>query len=220
MWTNEQPIGVMAIWHGVAPGFEAEMRAWYDREHHFERLAVPGFLRVRRYEAEGGGPAIFVRYETRDVGVLSSPGYLARLNDPTPWTRRVQPYVRDYTRAVCVRRWRIGAAQGGFVAAIRMSDVPPPDADLRALAGALGQGEGVLGAELIETDAARSSIATRERDLRAAGENPLAAALIVEATGRAAAEAAAAKALETLPDVAGASASIYRLAFIAEGAEA
>lgn len=210
--------GVLAIWHGVAPGAEADMRAWYDREHHFERLSVPGFLRVRRYEAVEGGPAILVTYDASDPAVLSSPAYLARLNEPTPWTRRVQPTVRDYARAVCLRRWRIGAARGGFVAAIRLAQAPAPGADLRALAGELAREAGVVGVELLDADAARSAIATRERALRAAPESPVAAALIVDATGLEAAAAAARRALSALPAAVGACAAIYRLAFFADGA--
>lgn len=207
--------GVLAIWHGVAPGGEADMRAWYDREHHVERLAVPGFLRVRRYEAVEGGPAILVTYDVRDPAILSSPAYLARLNDPTPWTRRVQPTVRDYARAVCLRRWRIGAARGGFVAAIRMAEPPPAGFGLRALGEGLARGEGVLGVEFLDADAARSAIETRERALRAAPETPLAAALLIDATSREAAAGAGAAALAALP---GACSAIYRLAFFADGA--
>ena len=36
---------VLAFWHDVAPGGEAEFDQWHLREHIPERLAVPGFPR-------------------------------------------------------------------------------------------------------------------------------------------------------------------------------
>lgn len=215
--------GILAIWHGVAPGYEAEMLAWYDREHHFERLATPGFLGVRRYEAARGGPPIFVRYETRDPGVLSSPAYLARLNDPTPWTLRSQPQVRDYSRTVCARRWRVGGAEGGFVAVLRFAGEAPAALDdprsVEALIGAPGAfASGVLGAEFWRADEARSAIASRERELRGARERHVEAVLVLHATGLEAAADAARRALAGVADPAGADVAVYRLVFFADGA--
>src|SRR6185295_4098933 len=48
--------GVLAFWHDVAPGGEAEFDQWHLREHIPERVAVPGFLRCRRYVTLGAPP--------------------------------------------------------------------------------------------------------------------------------------------------------------------
>jgi hypothetical protein len=57
----------------------------------------------RRYTTAGGGPDFFTLYETRDVGVLSSPAYLERLNHPTDWTRKVLPTFRGMMRTAYER---------------------------------------------------------------------------------------------------------------------
>jgi hypothetical protein len=77
--------GVLAFWHDVAPGGEAEFDQWHLREHIPERVAVPGFLRCRRYTTLGAPPRYFYFYET-GVARRCRPAYLARLADPTPWT--------------------------------------------------------------------------------------------------------------------------------------
>ena len=55
---------VLAFWHDVVPEGRAEFDYWHIREHVPERLAVPGFLRFRRYEAIRGPAAYFYFYET------------------------------------------------------------------------------------------------------------------------------------------------------------
>ena len=88
----------LAIWMELDPAGEQDFNAWYPRQHLPERLAVPGFLRGRRYEAVGAAPPYFTLYELADPGVLTSAAYLARLNDPTDWTRRVLPVIRRAVR--------------------------------------------------------------------------------------------------------------------------
>ena len=71
--------GVLAIWQDFAPEAEQMVNEWYNREHHAERVAVPGFLSARRYVAITGRPKYFVFYETESFEVLSSPAYRERL---------------------------------------------------------------------------------------------------------------------------------------------
>lgn len=92
--------GALAIWFAVDPSAEADLNAWYPRQHLPERLSVPGFLRGRRCAAVGDGPPYFTFYETADPEVLSSAAYLERLNNPTDWTRRVLPTFRQMVRNV------------------------------------------------------------------------------------------------------------------------
>ena len=73
----------LGIWIDVDAKALDDFNAWYREQHIPERLSVPGFLRGRRYEATGAGPAYFTLYETTDAAVLSSEPYLARLNSPT-----------------------------------------------------------------------------------------------------------------------------------------
>ena len=55
--------GVLAIWNGIEDEAEADFVAWHVREHIPERVAVPGFLRGRRYVAVAGAPKYFNFYE-------------------------------------------------------------------------------------------------------------------------------------------------------------
>jgi hypothetical protein len=91
---------VLAIWFDVDPSGTDDVEAWYPRQHLPERLSVPGFLRGRRYAVAGDGSAFFTLYETRDSGVLSSPAYIERVNDPTDWTRRSLSAFRGMIRTV------------------------------------------------------------------------------------------------------------------------
>ncbi len=214
--TSERPRGILAIWHDIAPGWEGEVLAWYDREHHFERLDVPGFLGVRRYTALGSGPRLFIRYETVDAAVLGSAAYLARVNAPTPGTLRAQPQFRNNSRTVCRRLARFGRAEGGVVATLRLAGT---EGWAWRDAATLLERRGILAAEVWEADAERSAIASNEKRLRGVADAHVAAVLVVHASDPAAAEAAAAAALASLPDSlrAGAQHDLYALSFAAEG---
>ncbi|HEX6144276.1 MAG TPA: hypothetical protein VFZ01_16275 [Geminicoccaceae bacterium] len=174
--------GILAIWHDVAAGQEPETLAWYDRQHHPERVAVPGFLSARRYAALRGGPRIFIRYETRDPGVLASPAYLERLNQPTEWSLRCQPNIINNSRTVCRVAARSGRAEGGFVATFRFD--PPAGADPAEVVGwtpLLQECEGrrgTLALELWVADRERSALDSREKELRGIADHVTGAALI------------------------------------------
>ncbi len=104
---------ILAIWNDIAPGGDAEFSHWHISEHFPERLGVPGFLRGRRYDAVSGAPAYFTLYETESVGVLQSPGYLARLNAPTPWTTKCIQLFRNNRRTACRNTVSLGQGVGG-----------------------------------------------------------------------------------------------------------
>ena len=120
--------GALIIWHDVAAGFDAELDAWYQRQHLPERLAVPGFRTGRRYRGTAGGPGYLALYETATVEVLGSPAYQARLAAPTEWTRRVMPNFRNVVRSACTVEFDGGSAVGGTLAVIPFATKPtlPP----------------------------------------------------------------------------------------------
>lgn len=90
--------GALGIWMDVDARGLDDFNAWYRQQHLPERLAVPGFLRGRRYESAGDGPRYFTLYETESAAVLASAAYLARLDAPTDWTRRALSAVRRMVR--------------------------------------------------------------------------------------------------------------------------
>jgi hypothetical protein len=100
------------MWWDVPPDVRAEWEDWHTHEHMPERLAIPGFLRGTRWVALSGEPSYFVLYETRDLKTMTSGAYLDRLNNPTPWSRKMMPHHRNMVRSLC----RVRASFGGGVA--------------------------------------------------------------------------------------------------------
>ncbi len=127
----------LAMWWNMAPEACGEFEHWHAHEHFPERLGIPGFLRASRWKSADGGEGIFVMYELEDHGVLSSPAYLARLNQPTPWSARMMPHHRDMVRSQC----QVLESRGGGVVrhalTIRLSPAPGQDGRLRAAIAAL-----------------------------------------------------------------------------------
>lgn len=140
--------GMLLIAHDVVPGHEADTADWYNKEHHYERLAVPGFREALRYESEcSSAPRFLCLYRTESAAVLSSPEYLARLNAPTSWTRTVMPFYRDLSRTVCEIVYAHGRAHGSGIAVLAIS-LSPPRTDLgntyETVSATLSQQPGIL----------------------------------------------------------------------------
>lgn len=167
--------GVLAIWNGVADGTDAAFRAWHVREHIPERVGLPGFNAGRRYHAVDGSPAYFNFYEVESVDVLTSPAYLARLNDPTPWTRETVQTFTDTSRTLCHVAQSLGHGIGGYVETLRFDAALTPGLDCAALL----ERPGVTGVHrLARADAAAPE--TVEARLRRVGDLSSAAILLVE----------------------------------------
>ncbi len=178
--------GILAIWHDFVPESGPEILDWYDREHHAERLAIPGFLSVRRYRAVEAATALFIRYETLSPAVLESPAYLARVNAPTPWTLRSQPDFRNNSRTVCVRHGSAPVVQGGFALTCRLRSSSPLDAS--TLPGwsewraRIEAERFVLGVEHWVGDPSRSSLPSREKEIRQVRDEHVGGVIVVHAS--------------------------------------
>ena len=68
------PTGILAVWSDVDAAGEDDYNAWYDREHLFERLEVPGFHRGRHYLTVSGAPRYFFTYFVTDNAAVGKPG--------------------------------------------------------------------------------------------------------------------------------------------------
>jgi hypothetical protein len=88
---------------------EEEFNAWYDEEHLAERLAIPGFRSATRWVADvpPGAGRYLATYELDSVHVLSSPAYLQRFQNQTPWSRRC------LGKAVVFKRWACEQVEPG-----------------------------------------------------------------------------------------------------------
>lgn len=80
----------MVAWYDIAPEATSEHDDWHSHEHMPERLGIPGFLRGRRWVAPSGSPQYFVMYEVENFETLTSKPYLERLNNPTPWSKKMR----------------------------------------------------------------------------------------------------------------------------------
>lgn len=91
------------------PAMEEEFNVWYDEEHLAERLAIPGFRSALRWVADvpPGAGKYLATYELDSVEVLSSPAYLERFRNQTPWSRRC------LRKAVVFKRWACEQVEPG-----------------------------------------------------------------------------------------------------------
>jgi hypothetical protein len=94
---------------------------WHTHEHLPERLSIPGFRRGTRWTASDGAPRYMVLYEVESLATLASEAYLARLNNPTPWTTRMMPRYKGMNRGLCAVVGSFGLGQGGTAALIRFT---------------------------------------------------------------------------------------------------
>ena len=107
------PRGILAFWGTLPAAHAADFDDWYNRQHLFERTDLPGFRSGQRYRS---GNRFFAWYETDTPEVLASRAYLARLNAPTAWTRRVMPHVRGGSRGIFRVTAHVGRGRGGVAA--------------------------------------------------------------------------------------------------------
>ena len=164
--------GALVIWHDPGPGIESDYNEWHSKEHMFERVGIPGFRRGQRAVAITGTPKYFNFYEVDDLATLTGQPYLDRLNDPTPWTRRITPHMNNNSRTLC--KVTAGFGAGGvpaFWTMILLSPAPGRENTLRAwLAEAvlpeLVRRPGVLCAHLLEGEPTTSGQETVEKKLR------------------------------------------------------
>ncbi len=199
--------GVLAIWNDIRDGRTEEFETWFKGEHLAERLAVPGFRLGRRYEAVAGAPRYFVCYLTDTPDVLTSPAYLARLNDPTPLTRSVMTrgFV-NINRTVCRRAARFGALWGAVCVTARFGR-PLDPGRVSALLERMAGEDGIARCELWTAHESGGGIAVEER-LRG-GDRKIAACIVVDTLREADAERA--RAALTREFGAAADIGVYRL---------
>lgn len=190
-------LGIVAIWHDLAPEAKDDFYEWHGREHMPERVGIPGFRRGRRYIAIGEGPEYFNLYEADSAEVLAGQDYLGRLNHPTPWTQRVVPSFRNVARSICRVAYTQGVGSGGVLLTLRFALDPDRrdalvDALRRTVLPPLTYRKGIAGLHLGLADEAASNIETTERKARASATAVPSWVVLVEGIGVPDVEAAAA----------------------------
>ena len=169
--------GAVAIWNDIADAGRAEFYAWHLSEHMPERVGIPGFVRGRRYRAADAAtkPEFFTLYETVSFQVIQGSDYLARLNEPTAWTRATTVHFQSTTRSLTRVVASHGVGSGGALLTLRfdIADdavhtlVPGLTSSLEAAARL----PRITGAHLLGADAGVSAQSTAEsrdrKDLQA-----------------------------------------------------
>jgi hypothetical protein len=156
----------VAIWCEVSPEVREEFDDWHAHEHMPERLSIPGFLRGSRWVGDAG---YFMLYEVRDEAVLTGAAYLERLNNPTPWSRKMMPHHRNMVRGLCRVAQSHGRGLAQALATVRLSrKVKLPDA----------AGKGLVAAHLLR-NIAHPAAHTTEQKLRGGDRAPDWVALVI-----------------------------------------
>jgi hypothetical protein len=157
--------GFMAIWSDLRAEDETDYLHWLTREHTQERVGVPGFRTARVFRRMTPDVRRYlIVYELDGAEVMASAPYLARLNAPTDWSRRMMPRLGSFVRGGGRVEAQAGTGWGGFVAAVRLSEVL--DNGWRGLVGRLVRHDRIAAARLCVVDSAASGIRTRERAMR------------------------------------------------------
>ncbi len=157
----------IAMWWDIAMPLRAEFEDWHSHEHFPERMRIPGFRRGSRWADAGGAEGFFVLYELDDYETLGSPGYLARLNDPTPWSARLMPHHRNMVRSQCRVVASFGGGVGRYMRTLRLSPAPGRAEELcqtlwAVLAG-LPARPGLTAAHLLRTETPDLAETTEQR---------------------------------------------------------
>ncbi len=157
------------MWWDMAPAHRVEFEDWHSHEHFPERLGIPGFLRGSRWADAAGGAGFFVMYELEAYETLTSPAYLERLNNPTPWSQKLMPHHSRMVRSQCRVLESFGGGIGGAMLTIRLSPAPGRDEALRqylrGVLAAIPARPGLRGGHLLHTQT--PAIAqTREQKIR------------------------------------------------------
>ena len=93
--------GILLVMTDIDPAIELDFNQWYEQEHLTERMAIPGFLRARRFTAIEGSPKYLALYDLDSPKVLNSAAYRHVVGaGKSAWARRMEPQFRNFTRNV------------------------------------------------------------------------------------------------------------------------
>jgi len=161
----------VAIWCDVGFDVKEEFDDWHAHEHMPERLSIPGFLRASRWVSSDGRNGYFMLYEARDEATVTVGPYLQRLNDPTPWSRKMMPHHRNMVRSLCRVQARSGAGLGRFLLTARLNPEPGQAQKLETwlsaeLLPSLPSRKGLVAARFLRSVAQAAAGQTTEQKLR------------------------------------------------------
>jgi hypothetical protein len=213
----------LAMWHDIRAEGEPEYNMWHTREHMPERVGIPGFEVGRRYvDWNLDLYRYFTLYEGRTLDVFRSDAYLTRLNAPTDWSNRIQPYFLNFIRCACQTSDTRGRGIGGALLTSRVYFTPGGASAFAAcssdLADQIDPLDGVTGVHIGVADPSVTSVKTAETELKKeAGESVFDGVVMVEGIGRRELEAIVPRVQALLTEdrgVAQAQTAVYDLAYL------
>ena len=162
---------VMINWSDVAVENRHAYYEWHCREHMVGRVALPGFVRGRRYIAAKASRDFLVCYEVEDIGALTSKAYSDKANAPSELTRRTSRYVVNASRALARVRASLGIGTGGCALTLRFDVRPGSESELEqhlvsTALPALAAIPEITGAHFLVADVEASSVVPVERQGR------------------------------------------------------
>ena len=95
--------GLLMFMTDIDAAHEAEFHRWYEEEHLTERMAIPGFITARRFQAIEGSPKYLALYDLETPDVLQSAVYRHIVGaGKSAWTRRMESLFINGRRNVYV----------------------------------------------------------------------------------------------------------------------
>jgi len=82
--------GLITVWLDVSQEHEPELNDWYDREHLRQVVALPGFVRARRYRVDDAPLKYLAWYETVDETIEAAADFQRIVAEPTAWSQRMR----------------------------------------------------------------------------------------------------------------------------------
>jgi hypothetical protein len=176
----------MAFWADIEADNLLRFQEWHNCEHIPERISRPGFNVGRRYRGIGDAPKFLMFYETDTASVFASDAYMARLNDPTPWTQEALTYFRNPSRNIYSLLAETGQAAPMEAPYIQTFRFNMEEAAADQLAAewlrTVGEADGVYRARLYAVDEEISGIMTSERQIYGGGPGQQKFLLMAEAS--------------------------------------
>src|SRR4051812_39535274 len=75
--------GLITVWLNVPPEHDEEFNDWYNLEHLRQVVALPGFVRARRYSVDDAALKYLAWHETVDESVESGRDFQGIVEKPT-----------------------------------------------------------------------------------------------------------------------------------------
>lgn len=180
---------MLAIWSDIGQDNETDYLHWLTREHTSERVSTPSFIAVRVFRSGHADKCRYlICYDLENSGVVNSPAYVAKLNDPTPWSKRIMPLLGGFRRGGGSIRARAGIGQAAIAAPIIFPTDCPVNVD--ETVDQLARQDAISSVCLLEVDRDKTAVPTREKSMRA-NDQSFSGLLLIEGLNEANVSAAA-----------------------------